>query len=351
MTGVGHDHDLLGAFDLSDAAEEAYTRLLLGETRRAPAEAVDELRAEGLLHEIDGSHYALPLGQAYMRRRMRANLADANLRAALHAFTSTAGPTGTGGAGDAQIEVIRGGPASLRRYMHEVAGATTSLRTLERGPYFAEQPQERSTAATAGDASAVLDDASGGAFAGGEPGSATQTGDLVAELVGRGVQVRSVYLTSLMRNPAVLRLLSAVGEAGEESRHHRDVPLWTAIIDDRVGLLSMPRPTPTGPQAGVHDTSVLVTEAPELVALLSRVFETYWERGVPIDTAVRAGDEAADETQLIAALGMGATDAVIASTLGLSTRTLQRRIQHLMRRYDCRTRLQLGAELQRRGLL
>lgn len=340
MTATGHDHDLLGAFGLSDAAEEAYTRLLLGEIRHAPADAVDELRAEELLHEIDGGHYALPLEQAYMRRRMRSNVADANLRAALHAFTSVGSASGTGGSGDAQIEVIRGGPASLRRYMHEVAGATTSLHTLERGPYFAEQPEQDSDARGSGITTGV----------------ATQTGSLVAELVQRGVQVRSVYLTSLMRHSAVLDLLNAVGEAGEESRHHRDVPLWTAIIDDRVGLLSMPHPTPTGPQAGVHDTSVLVTEAPELVGLLSRVFTTYWERGLSVDTAMRAGEESAgtasaDEARLIAALGMGTTDALIAANLGISMRTLQRRIQQLMRRYDCRTRLQLGAELDRRGLL
>lgn len=324
MNAIGHDHDLLGAFGLSDAAEEAYTRLLLGEIRRAPADAAEELRGEGLLHEVDGCHYALPLEQAYMGRRMRSNVADATLRAALHAFTA-GGSGGAGGSGDAQIEMIRGGPASLQRYMREIAGATASLSTLERGPYFEDQPLR--------------------------DGTASQTGSLVTELVERGVRVRSVYLSALLRSPAVMRLLSAVGAAGEESRHHRDVPLWTAIIDDRVALLSMPRPTPTGPQAGVHDTSVLVTEAPELVQLLSRVFETYWERGVDIDTAARSGDDPADETQLIAALAMGATDAVVATTLGTSTRTLQRRIHELMNRYGCQTRLQLGAELQRRGLL
>ena len=86
-----------------------------------------------------------------------------------------------------------------------------------------------------------------------------------------------------------------------------------------------------------------------LVDALTLLFELYWERSVAVpDTARPRIDERAF---LVRQLASGAKDEQIARTLGLSLRTVRRRVADLMIELGVDTRFQAGAEAVRRGWL
>jgi DNA-binding CsgD family transcriptional regulator len=89
---------------------------------------------------------------------------------------------------------------------------------------------------------------------------------------------------------------------------------------------------------------------------LVAVFETYWLRALPVKSAWR--NNGRDETRpteqeitLLRHLARGATEQQIAITLGISRRTVIRRIQQLMDRAGVDTRFRLGLHAGRAGWL
>jgi len=90
--------------------------------------------------------------------------------------------------------------------------------------------------------------------------------------------------------------------------------------------------------------------APGLVTLVSELFEQLWLRAAPLDHP--DGDGAVDDRRRILELLMSGTkDETIARQLGLSLRTVRRRVADLMDELGARTRFQAGVEAHRRGLL
>jgi DNA-binding NarL/FixJ family response regulator len=88
--------------------------------------------------------------------------------------------------------------------------------------------------------------------------------------------------------------------------------------------------------------------------MTAALFEATWERAVPLNRTESGNGEVLineRDRQLIGLLASGATDAVIARTFGLSTRTVQRDIHELMRKVGARTRFQAGMEAVSRGWL
>ena len=59
----------------------------------------------------------------------------------------------------------------------------------------------------------------------------------------------------------------------------------------------------------------------------------------------------AEDAHLLALMAAGLKDEVVARQLGLSLRTVRRRIAHLMDELDADTRFQAGLEASRRGWL
>jgi DNA-binding NarL/FixJ family response regulator len=91
-----------------------------------------------------------------------------------------------------------------------------------------------------------------------------------------------------------------------------------------------------------------------LLEVTSALFEAIWDRAVPLNrTESKDGEVPIDERdrQLLGLLASGATDAVIARTFGLSTRTVQRNIHELMQKVGARTRFQAGMEAVNHGWL
>lgn len=85
------------------------------------------------------------------------------------------------------------------------------------------------------------------------------------------------------------------------------------------------------------------------MAALTLLFELYWEKAVPVSEL--SGPRSSERTFLLRQLQAGAKDEPIARTMGLSPRTVRRRISQLMIELGADTRFQAGAEAARRGWL
>ncbi|HEY3870846.1 MAG TPA: hypothetical protein VGM10_20970 [Actinocrinis sp.] len=106
------------------------------------------------------------------------------------------------------------------------------------------------------------------------------------------------------------------------------------------------------------EPAALLVRAPAVIRVVTGLFESVWERAVPIRATGSEPivDEAASEPtaldlHILSQLMAGATDAAIAKQLGLGLRTVQRRVAHLMELASVTTRLQLGWAAARRGWL
>ncbi len=145
---------------------------------------------------------------------------------------------------------------------------------------------------------------------------------------------------------AILRDLAR----GEQIRVADEVPVKMVIVDDTMAMLPLAAERNTAPE------SVLV-HAGGLLSALTAYFEVAWERAYPL-WPNRAGDDLVEmrpgdidelDSQILALLLAGLTDQALAGQLGLSLRTVQRRIRVLMDKAGVDTRIQLGWHAGRAG--
>lgn len=157
----------------------------------------------------------------------------------------------------------------------------------------------------------------------------------------RGVRLRTVVDAGFLEVPGTADAVRADIEAREEVRVVPELPVKLVLIDDRIGLIPLDLQQPDSP-------ALLVRSSPLLDAL-GLLYEQIWVRAAPVSFAygdldastsdVALPDSAADLVRLLAA---GLADKVIARELGVSVRTLERRIAQLMGDLDARTRFQMG---------
>ncbi|MEU6344840.1 MULTISPECIES: LuxR C-terminal-related transcriptional regulator [unclassified Streptomyces] len=166
------------------------------------------------------------------------------------------------------------------------------------------------------------------------------------ERLASGVEYRSLYETTALVYPGAADMPGFV-EPGELARAAPTVPMKLMIVDAERALL---------PLSGGRDRSVvssaglLLLHPSVLVDALLELFEDRWLRGTPLRMPV-VGDAEEDpefpgspelDEQLLSLLMSGLPDKAIASQLGISLRTLQRRIRSLMESTGTANRTQLA---------
>ncbi|GIE85526.1 helix-turn-helix domain-containing protein [Actinoplanes regularis] len=157
----------------------------------------------------------------------------------------------------------------------------------------------------------------------------------------RGVRYRALLDRRAFSGPDMTDDIRASLAAGQQIRVVDTVPIKMMIVDGETALLPL--------YGDRHDSpaSILIHRSGLLSVLIS-YFEAEWERGYPL----RAGPSELIEThpddlddldrQVLALLLSGLTDQAIAGQLGLSARTLHRRIRQLMGKAGVDSRIQLG---------
>lgn len=157
------------------------------------------------------------------------------------------------------------------------------------------------------------------------------------DALGRGVSVRGIYSPEAFELPGALEQARAAVAAGEQARVHAGVPMKLVVVDAAVAMMPM---TENG---GVE--SSLVIHSPMVVAALVRLFELLWRQACPLlEWPVAGAERDGVDGELLALLGTGMKDEAIARELGVSVRTLGRRVAGLLEALGARTRFQAGLQ-------
>lgn len=165
------------------------------------------------------------------------------------------------------------------------------------------------------------------------------------DALARGVRCRSVYDRTSLELPGRPDAVAAYVEKGEEARVFDGIPVKMAIVDRRVGLIPLNIAEPgSGGAIQVH--------ASALLDALAMFFEVIWERAAPIPATGENRDgrvPAKDLSRIVEMLALGLKDQTIARELGISERTLDRRISEILHALGARTRFQAGVLAGQRG--
>jgi DNA-binding CsgD family transcriptional regulator len=165
------------------------------------------------------------------------------------------------------------------------------------------------------------------------------------DVLGRGVEVRSLYQDSFRNDPATLRYVRDTVGLGAQTRTVPTLPVPMMIMDGEVALI------PLDPQDPVR--GVLELRNAGVVTTLRMMFEQFWTEASPWDEAVvpdSAGLTRRDRALLLL-LSSGHTDDAISRRLGISLRTVRRVVADLMTRLEARSRFEAGVQAVRSGWL
>ncbi len=356
---------LLSALGASDVAERVYLTLvengpcdsgelaeILGLDEDEVSGATGDLHHLGLLARRGVEHLPLPPSAALQtlaaerdRQAEAARTASARLGAKWAVRHLDAAPS---------VEVLTETAAVQEMVALAVRTTTTEVVALSVGPI-----DGASDGASGGPSvrasNGASDKASDGAVGGpGTPRTAgspsrrvppqVQPGILSA--LADGVGVRVVYGSRILQRPEVMEIVLDCIDRGERARVFPDVPL-NLVVGEALAVLS------TGGRGGERLAGLLVHRG-DLHTRLRGLFESFWGMAVPlvpgpsVDGPPGPGSES---RELLACLAAGLTDDSIAVRLGVSPRTVGRRVAELQQQLGARSRFQLGVQALRRGWL
>ncbi|WP_245984854.1 LuxR C-terminal-related transcriptional regulator [Streptomyces tateyamensis] len=161
--------------------------------------------------------------------------------------------------------------------------------------------------------------------------------------LGRGVRMRVVYESRVVREPERLAEIHRFTAAGEQARVLPELPLKLALVDDAWALLPV--------SSGTELQAVVLLRPSSLLDALTGLFELHWSRAMRLPAPESDEPPQDRHRQLLALLAAGLTDESIARQMGVSTRTVQRWVRELMDRFGARTRFQAGIQAARADLL
>nr|WP_202523315.1 LuxR C-terminal-related transcriptional regulator [Kitasatospora sp. SID7827] len=165
-----------------------------------------------------------------------------------------------------------------------------------------------------------------------------------AEILGRGVSIRSLFQDSTRNQPHVFTYAHWLLSNGGEVRTAATLPSRMVIVDRRQALV--PIDPDDNRKGALH-----VTE-PGILAALLDLFEQAWNTAVPLGTTA-PGDPATGlsntERELLRLLGGGLTDDAAGQRLGISSRTVGRHMASIMERLNAASRFEAGIKAAQRG--
>jgi DNA-binding NarL/FixJ family response regulator len=213
---------------------------------------------------------------------------------------------------DALIEVVTGVDPIRHRYQQVQQAATSELRSFVTAPFVAVQIGENAA----------------------EPAA-----------VGRGVRIRAVLERAVLDEPGATAEVVDSLRNGLELRVTDQLPIKLVLADADLALVPL-----TLAQDG--EPGAVLLQRSGLVAALEALFDSVWQRAYPLELSSLDGTPTASQSaddvptpvdrQILSLLLAGLTDQAVASQLGLSLRTLQRRLRHLEDLADVQSRMQLG---------
>jgi DNA-binding CsgD family transcriptional regulator len=163
--------------------------------------------------------------------------------------------------------------------------------------------------------------------------------------LARGVRYRAIYERELLTKPGELASIVESIKAGEESRTLPALPVRLAIADRALAIC----PLVPDESRGVGEPTAALIRSSELLDALVALFESYWERATPVLADAPRAELLESEVLLLSLFVSGMPDKSIATHLGVSKRTVQRRLDRLMALAGVDTRTGLAFQAARRG--
>ena len=167
---------------------------------------------------------------------------------------------------------------------------------------------------------------------------------LDAELAERGVVQKSLCHEKIRANPTALAYGRWMQDIGAQVRTAAILPNRLLIVDRTTAVI------PTDP-AEPRQGAVLIT-TPGIVSALCDLFDTTWAKAIPLEQEQNPDETTGltgPERELLMLLAAGLTDEASAKRLGVSVRTVKRRVEDLMRRLEAGSRFEAGMKAAKRG--
>ncbi|NNM47905.1 hypothetical protein [Knoellia koreensis] len=170
------------------------------------------------------------------------------------------------------------------------------------------------------------------------PGTEPETAADTRGRLARGeYELRTLYPQSAREDPGARAWMDTWAEAGERQRLSLQPPSDFAVFGDSAVMAV----ATWGDSAADY---VLVRE-PMVVQAFTELFDFAWEKALPVPRTGQLGDAA-----YLRLMMRGVKDESIARYLGVSLRTVRRRVAALMEAHGAETRFQLGVSVGRNGL-
>lgn len=178
--------------------------------------------------------------------------------------------------------------------------------------------------------------------------------DAEREMAGHGLRERVIIERTVLDEPAAEKDLLASLDRGQEIRMVQSLPSKLLIIDDSVAIAQLD-------EGGLAHSEIAVVRPGGLLDTLIFSFESLWRSalqlreapGGRVDPFLASPADLDDpgDREVLTLLLAGYTDAAVANRLGISLRTVQRRVRRLMDLAGTDSRVLLGWHARDRGWL
>lgn len=168
--------------------------------------------------------------------------------------------------------------------------------------------------------------------------------------LSRGVRYRAIYERALLETPGELDTIAEGVSWGEEARTLASLPVRLAIVDRATAICPLVRDN----EVGIGEPTAAIIGRGQLLDALLALFESHWDAATPVKLQGEQDDpEGLDDSErfLLSLVVAGVPDKSIASQLGISRRTVQRRLDRMMSLAGVDTRTGLAFQAARRKWL
>jgi DNA-binding CsgD family transcriptional regulator len=161
-----------------------------------------------------------------------------------------------------------------------------------------------------------------------------------------GVTYRTIFDQSVLDDPRIVARIRRDTAAGEEGRVLSNLPLKLIVVDRQFALLPL-----LGGTDG-DQPAMLMIRPSVLVDSLVALFEALWQAASPLRLEASSDPtdpEERDARTVVGLLAAGLSDTRIAHTMGISERTVRRKVATALQLLGAETRFQAGLRAKEAG--
>lgn len=163
------------------------------------------------------------------------------------------------------------------------------------------------------------------------------------EMLGRGVTLMGLYEAHEVRDPRVVRALTKLQKAGASVRVRAGITQRLVIVDRTWAVISA--------NVGSAGGEALVVTQPVLVRALVAHFNGLWANALSFGEAEQDTLSTERIAQTLDLLQRGLTHEAAARELGVSVRTIRRRVAAVMELFDATSGFEAGVKAAKAGWL